>query len=67
MKKLTFIILIGIFTAGCSKVNQDKVTFDPAKEKVIIVAVTPAALMSRTMLDRIQVQQSKKSCLISPK
>jgi hypothetical protein len=39
MKKLTFIILIGIFTAGCSKVNQDKVTFDPAKEKEKVALV----------------------------
>jgi len=39
MKKFTFIILIGIFTAGCSKVNQDKVTFDPAKEKEKVALV----------------------------
>ena len=39
MKKLTFIILIGIFTSGCSKVNQDKVTFDPAKEKEKVALV----------------------------
>lgn len=39
MKKLTFIILIGIFTAGCSQVNQDKVTFDPAKEKEKVALV----------------------------
>ena len=39
MKKLTFIILIGIFTAGCGKVNQDKVTFDPVKEKEKVALV----------------------------
>lgn len=39
MKKFTFIILIGIFTAGCSQVNQDKVTFDPAKEKEKVALV----------------------------
>ncbi len=39
MKKLTFIILVGIFTAGCSKVNQDKLTFDPAKEKEKVALV----------------------------
>jgi hypothetical protein len=39
MKSLIFIILVGIFASGCNKVSQEKINFDPVKEKEKVALV----------------------------